>query len=68
MIRSIKKENIFHAYGVPVLIGALLIKKKGTIPKGLQRITRLIMSCVTNAYMRSLGVDLITLLGASSWC
>ena len=38
------------------------------VPAGLKRITRLIMNCVTNAYLRSLVVDVKTLLGASGWC
>ena len=51
-----------------VFIGAFAAEKKGEVPAGLLRVTILIMNCVTNAYMRSLGVDLKTLLGASGWC
>ena len=45
-----------------------LWKKRGKILQGLARITRRITNCVTNSYLRSLGVDLNTLLGASGWC
>ena len=44
------------------------MEKRGVVPAGVARITRLIMNCVTNAYLRSLVVDLKTLLGASGWC
>ena len=68
MFRTISLDQVFHARGCPVLIGAFAVEKKGAVPKGLDRITRLIMNCITNAYLRSLVVDLKTLLSASGLC
>ena len=57
----------FLVHGQPVFVCAFAVEKKGSVPAGLMRVTRLIMHCVTNAYLCSLGVDLKT-LGANGWC
>ena len=67
-LRSIDLRDVFHANGKPVFIGAFAVEKKGEVPPGVSKVTRLIMNCVTNAYLRSLAVDLKTLLGACGWC
>ena len=64
----IELQQVFHARGKPVFIGAFAVEKRGSVPEGVERITRLIMNCVTSAYMRSLVTDLKTLWSASGWC
>ena len=68
MLRPIGIEDVFHARGKPVFIGAFAVEKQGKVPAGLKILTRLITNCVTDAYLRSLVVGLKTLLGAGGWC
>ena len=68
MFRTIELHRVFHAKGKPVFIGAFAGEKKGALPEGVARVTRLIMNCVTNSYLRCLVTDLKTLLSASGWC
>ena len=61
-------DDIFSVDGVKVLNGLFAVVKKGEVPAGLKRITRLIMNMIPgNSYQQMLSDSLGTLSSSTSW-
>ena len=68
ILQPIRKHEILHVDGIPLLNGAFAVPKKGTPGPGQQRVTRLIMNMIPgNSIQRLMPGDLSTLASASQW-
>ena len=68
VLTTIPFEDIFEVNGQKVLNGMFAVPKKGEVPEGVDKITRLIMNLVPgNAYQKLLTESLGTLHSAASW-
>ena len=68
VVDVIADDDIFTVDGTKVLNGMFAVPKKGEIPPGVDKITRLIMNLVPgNSYQRLLTDSLGTLSPAASW-
>ncbi|CAE7392395.1 abcC8 [Symbiodinium microadriaticum] len=68
ILQPIRKHEILHVEGIPLLNGAFAVPKKGLPGPGQQRVTRLIMNMIPgNSIQRLMPGDLGTLASASQW-
>ena len=67
MVAPIPLEEVFSPRGKPAFVGSPAFANKGEVPKGLERITRLIINMGTDCYLETLEVELSTLQGVAGW-
>ena len=67
MVTPIELKRVFSPRGVPAFEGRFAFAKKGEVPAGVERITRLITNVGTNCCLETLGAEVATLQGTAGW-